>query len=90
MLALEGAWAKANGIGTTDLDEIAAHPEVRAALDEAVTAANPNLARVEQIKTYRVVAGPWTAESGELTPKLSLRRTVIAERYAETIEGMYR
>ncbi|MDI2030328.1 AMP-dependent synthetase/ligase [Saccharopolyspora sp. TS4A08] len=82
-------WAKSHGVDTTDLDELAEHPEVRAALEEAVEQANQQLARVEQVKAFRVLAGPWTAESGELTPKLSLRRKVIAERYAETVEGMY-
>ncbi|RRO14462.1 long-chain fatty acid--CoA ligase [Saccharopolyspora rhizosphaerae] len=83
------AWAKSHGIDTTDLDELAAHPEVHAALEESVAQANGHLARVEQVKTFRVLAGPWTAESGELTPKLSLRRKVVAERYAAIIEGMY-
>ncbi|MFI0469137.1 AMP-dependent synthetase/ligase [Saccharopolyspora sp. 5N102] len=83
------AWARANGIGTTDLDVLSRHPDVLAALDDAVARANSVLARVEQVKKYRVLAGPWTAESGELTPKLSLRRKVIDERHAETIESMY-
>ena len=82
-------WAKAHGVGTTDLGELTTHPEVRGALEEAVARANQELARVEQIKDFRVLAGPWSAESGELTPKLSLRRKVIAERYADTVEGMY-
>ncbi|SFS74586.1 AMP-dependent synthetase/ligase [Saccharopolyspora flava] len=83
------AWAKSHGVDTTDLDELAAHPEVRAALEEAVHQANQRLARVEQVKDFRVLAGPWTPESGELTPKLSLRRKVIAERCAAIVEGMY-
>ncbi|KAA5835229.1 long-chain fatty acid--CoA ligase [Saccharopolyspora hirsuta] len=83
------AWARANGLGTTDLEELARHPEVRTALDEAVAEANSQLSRVEQVKAHRVLAGPWTAESGELTPKLSLRRAVIDERHAATIDSMY-
>ncbi|WP_216216781.1 AMP-dependent synthetase/ligase [Amycolatopsis aidingensis] len=83
------AWARANGIAATELSALSRHPEVRAALDQAVEQANSALARVEQVKKYQVLAQPWTAESGELTPKLSLRRKVIEERYAETIESMY-
>ncbi|MDA3650115.1 long-chain fatty acid--CoA ligase [Saccharopolyspora indica] len=83
------AWARANGIGTTDLDELSRHADVLAALDISVARANSALSRVEQVKKFRVLAGPWTASSGELTPKLSLRRKVIEQRYAHVIESMY-
>ncbi|MFE1292260.1 AMP-dependent synthetase/ligase [Streptomyces sp. NPDC058751] len=82
-------WARANGIGTTGLDELARHPKVLAALDTAVEETNSVLSRPEQVKRYQVLAGPWTAESGELTPKLSLRRKAIDQRHAATIESMY-
>ncbi|WP_327659131.1 MULTISPECIES: AMP-dependent synthetase/ligase [unclassified Streptomyces] len=83
------SWARAKGLTTTALDELAVHPEVLTALDGAVEEANAVLSRVEQVKRYRVVAGPWTAETGELTPKLSLRRKAIDDLHAATIESMY-
>ncbi|MEV3988505.1 AMP-dependent synthetase/ligase [Streptomyces sp. NPDC049837] len=82
-------WAKANGIATTDPGGLSRHPEVLAALDKAVAEANAVLSRAEQVKKYRVLAGPWTAESGELTPKLSLRRKAVEKLHAATIESMY-
>ncbi|MFE6286591.1 hypothetical protein [Streptomyces sp. NPDC057877] len=47
------------------------------------------LSRAEQVKRHRVRAGPWTAETGELTPKLSLRRRAIDGLHAVTMESMY-
>ncbi|ACU38219.1 AMP-dependent synthetase/ligase [Actinosynnema mirum] len=82
------AWAAAHGI-TTGLPELAEHAEVLAALDHAVAEANAPLSRAEQVKAHRVLPGPWTAESGELTPKLSLRRKAVAELHAATIDSMY-
>jgi long-chain acyl-CoA synthetase len=83
-------WARSNGIAAApDLDALARHPEVLAALDRTVAEANARLSRTEQVKKYRVLAGPWTAETGELTPKLSLRRRAIDELHAATIESMY-
>ncbi|MER5476899.1 AMP-dependent synthetase/ligase [Streptomyces sp. NPDC002734] len=82
-------WAKANGIDAGGLEELARHPEVLAALDAAVAEANARLARPEQVKRHRVLPGPWTAESGELTPKLSLRRRDVDRLHATTIESMY-
>lgn len=83
------AWAKARGIEVTDIASLATHPDVLAELDKAVAAANQSLARVEQVKRYRVLDHPWTAGSAELTPKLSLRRRVIQERYRSDIEQLY-
>jgi hypothetical protein len=31
----------------------------------------------------------WTAGSGELTPRLSMRRAVITTRYADLIDALY-
>ncbi|WP_448315942.1 AMP-dependent synthetase/ligase [Streptomyces sp. CO7] len=82
-------WAKSHGIDADGLPELARHPEVLAALDAAVAEANARLARPEQVKRHRVLPGPWTAESGELTPKLSLRRRDVDRLHATTIESMY-
>jgi long-chain acyl-CoA synthetase len=82
-------WAKANGIDECDLDALTRDPVVLSALDGAVAEANAVLSRAEQVKKHLVLAGPWTAESGELTPKLSLRRRVIDELHAAAIESMY-
>ena len=70
--------------------EAAESPEVLAAVEQAVAGANHKLSRIEQVKRYRILAGPWTPDTGEVTPKLSLRRRVVHERYAEVIEELYR
>ena len=82
-------WARANGIAAAGPGELARRPEVLSALDKAVAEANAALSRAEQVKKYEVLAGPWTPETGELTPKLSLRRRAIDLLHAETIEAMY-
>jgi long-chain acyl-CoA synthetase len=83
------AWARARGIEHADLAALAADPKVRAEIDAAVERANGALARPEQLKDYRIVGRSWTPESGEVTPKLSLKRRVISERYDAEIEQMY-
>jgi long-subunit acyl-CoA synthetase (AMP-forming) len=82
-------WAAARGIETGDGAALADHPEVRAEIDRAVESANSRLARVEQIKRYRLLSRPWTPESGEVTPTLKLKRRVIDTRYLADIESLY-
>ncbi len=92
LLTLDGevapAWAKARGIDGS-LAELAEHPTVLAAVADAVTAANGRLARVQQVKTWRLLPVEWTAESEELTPTLKLKRRVVHAKYADIIDSLY-
>ena len=83
------AWAKAHGVEASSLAELAARPEVLAEVERGVAAANSHLARVEQVRRFRVLPNEWTADSGELTPSLKRRRRVIIDRYAQQIDDLY-
>jgi long-chain acyl-CoA synthetase len=63
--------------------------EVLAAVDEQVQRANERLARVEQIKRFKVLPHDWIPDGDELTPTSKLKRRAIAAKYATEIEGMY-
>jgi long-subunit acyl-CoA synthetase (AMP-forming) len=83
------AWAAQNGVPGSSLEELAREERVRAAVQEAVNAANASLARVEQIKKFTLVEGDWLPGSDELTPTMKLKRKPIAGKYAAQIEAMY-
>jgi long-chain acyl-CoA synthetase len=55
----------------------------------AVEAANHRLARVEQIKRFRVLAEDWPADGGLVTPTMKLRRREVLRRYRDLIEDLY-
>jgi long-chain acyl-CoA synthetase len=92
VLTLDGetapGWAAARGLAG-DLPALAAEPLVLDEVAKAVEACNGRLARVQQIKRWRLLPAEWTAESEELTPTLKLRRRVIHAKYAEAIEALY-
>jgi long-chain acyl-CoA synthetase len=92
VLTLDGevapAWAAARGI-EGDLADLAAHPLVLEEIARAVEAANGRLARVQQVKRWRLLPDEWTAESEELTPTLKLKRRVIHSKYADTFAALY-
>ncbi len=93
LLTLDGevapAWARARGIETDSLAALAEHPAVLAAVEDAVAAANQQLARVQQVKRWRLLPVEWTAESEELTPTLKLKRRVVHAKYADDIDTLY-
>ncbi|HEX8009188.1 MAG TPA: AMP-dependent synthetase/ligase [Trebonia sp.] len=83
------AWARARGIEAGSLAELASHPGVLAEIERGVAEANSHLARVEQVRRFKVLPNEWTAETGELTPTMKRRRRVIIERYAKEIDRLY-
>ena len=83
------AWAKAHGVEAISLPELAASPVVLAAVGEAVSAANERLARVQQVKRWRLLPVEWTADTEELTPTLKLKRRIVHAKYADDIDGLY-
>jgi long-subunit acyl-CoA synthetase (AMP-forming) len=64
-------------------------PGVIEAVREEVDQANADLARVEQIKKFKLLATEWQPGGDELTPTMKLKRKPIAEKYAEEIEALY-
>jgi long-chain acyl-CoA synthetase len=93
LLTLDGeaapAWARARGITAGSLAELAADPQVLAEVAAGVAAANERLARVQQVKYWRLLPEEWTAESGELTPTLKLKRRIVHAKYADVIDSLY-
>jgi long-chain acyl-CoA synthetase len=83
-------WAKRKGIeiGPTN-EDLVNHPAVVKRIREAVEKLNAGLAQYEKIKKITLLPKAWTIESGELTPKLSLKRKVILKANEEAIEKMY-
>ena len=51
---------------------------------------NQDLGQTEKIKKFRLIAGPWTEATGELSPTMKLRRKFIQEKYQSLIEDTYR
>ncbi|WP_341713154.1 long-chain fatty acid--CoA ligase [Erythrobacter sp.] len=82
-------WAKAQG-KKFDLKTLQDDPEFRAAVRTAVDRVNKDLSVVEKIRQFAFADEAFTIDNEELTPKQSIRRHKIKERYADRIDGLYR
>jgi long-chain acyl-CoA synthetase len=65
-------------------------PEVVSLIQSELEQVNTKLARVEQLKDFRIIAQLLTAEDDELTPTMKLKRKVVATKYADVIATRYR
>ena len=82
-------WAKAHGIASSSMAELAEHPSIIAEVRRALTGANTHLSRIEQFKRFTILPDEWSPESEELTPTMKLKRRVIYARYKDQVEAMY-
>jgi long-chain acyl-CoA synthetase len=64
-------------------------PQVLADVGAAVEKANAQMARVEQIKRFKLLGVDWEPGGDELTPTMKLKRKPIAEKYAAEIDALY-
>jgi len=70
-------------------DGVLRHPDLLDLVQSAVDRVNARLSRTEQIRRFVVLGRELTAEDGELTPTLKLRRTVVAEKYRDELDALY-
>lgn len=83
-------FADANRIAYSDERELVKLKQINELLDEELKKFQKNLANFERIRKFTLLEKPFTIEDGEMTPKLSLKRKVIEERYKDLIEDMYK
>ena len=84
------AWAAKEGIGTADPAALVARPEVQKKMDEEIRTTLKELAGFERPKKLLLLSREFTLESGELTPKMSIRRRVVEQRHSAAIEALYK
>jgi len=78
-----------DGFAGKSLQEIIDSDTIQERVRVAVDRANQELARYENIRKYRILPAEFSIESGEMTPTMKLKRKVIEDRYADTIESFY-
>ncbi len=83
------AFAQQHGIEDTSMSALAGEEAVLAEIQRGIDAANENMARVEQIKKFKVLPVEWEPGGEELTPTMKLKRKPISAKYAAEIEALY-
>jgi long-chain acyl-CoA synthetase len=82
--------ARAEGILTPELDLLTRHPRVLERVGRIVEDKNSQLQSYARIRKFAVLPADFTQEAGELTPTLKVKRRVVAEKYHDVLEALYR
>jgi len=73
-----------------ELDDVYRSELMRAEIQTAIDAVNSHYAPVEQIKRFEILPEDFSQPTGELTPTLKVKRNIVQQKYAETIDAIYR
>jgi long-chain acyl-CoA synthetase len=82
-------WAAEHGIAAGSREALVADPRVVELYDATVKELTKDQAQYEKIKKVALLSREFSIETGELTPKLSVRRRVVEEKYKAVIDGLY-
>ena len=82
-------WMMENNISFTKEEDAIHQPAVLAMYKDLVENFNRYFNHVEQIKKFELLPREWSIETGEMTPKMSLKRKIVMEKYKDAIERIY-
>ncbi|WP_280252800.1 AMP-dependent synthetase/ligase [Nocardia abscessus] len=83
-------WKERNNLpADTPIEKLIENPDLIAEVHAAVAETNKKVSHAEQIKKTRLLTIDWTQETGELTPKMSLKRAVVMKQHADDVASIY-
>ena len=82
-------YAQDSKVQFTTFASLTRSEEVLKLIQEEVNQVNSQMARVENIRKFRILDKKLYTEDGEVTPTMKVKRKAINEQYRELIESMY-
>jgi len=82
-------WARKNNLPDLSNEKLIHHPKVLELFKDLIESFNKYFNHVEQVKKFELLPDEWTVDTGEMTPKLSLKRKVVMEKYRNAVERIY-
>ena len=84
-----GNWARAKGIPYTTIRDISNKQEVLELIQSEVNNVNSKVARVEQIRKFRLIDKELYHEEGEMTATQKIKRKFLIEKFSDLVESIY-
>ncbi len=82
-------WMRENNIPFVSNEDAITNTKVVELLTSVVDSFNKYFNPVEQIKKFELLPREWSIETGEMTPKMSLKRKVVMEKFSTVIDNIY-
>lgn len=83
------AWAAEKSIPVDPLPALLQHPDVLAHYRDEIAKHTQEIKGYERVRNFALVAEDFSIDNDLLTPKMSLKRRNVVQRYETTINGLY-
>lgn len=78
-----------DGVSEKDPSKLISLPQALNLIQSEIDRLNEGFGNYEKVKKFDLLPIEWSVAGGELTPKLSLKRRVILDKYSAQIEKIY-
>jgi len=82
-------WMRDNNVLFVNNEDAVKNKKVIDLYTDLVDSFNKYFNHVEQIKKFELLPTEWSIETGEMTPKMSLKRKVVLEKYKDVVDRIY-
>ncbi|HEY1405449.1 MAG TPA: AMP-binding protein, partial [Spirochaetota bacterium] len=79
-----------SGFSRMSVDDFLKSESIRKKIESHITEMNSHLHHTEEVQKFTVITDRISIETGEITPTLKIRRTVIEKKFKNEIDAMYR
>jgi long-chain acyl-CoA synthetase len=87
-LLLPNKEAVRDELGLSEGVAMADNDDVRKLFKKELDKVNKQIAHFEMVKKFAIIDDVFTIENGFLTPKMSIKRKVVKEKYADVIASL--
>jgi long-chain acyl-CoA synthetase len=81
-------WAAREGLNG-DYESILAHEKTHALIEGEIEAHSKDFRGYERVRRFAIIPEEFSVENGLLTPKMSVKRRPVTERYADQLASLY-
>ncbi|WP_018616054.1 AMP-dependent synthetase/ligase [Segetibacter koreensis] len=82
-------WMRDNDVRFVSNEEAVKNPKVLDLYTDLIDSFNKYFNHVEQIKKFELLPREWSIDTGEMTPKMSVKRKVVLDEYHDVVEKIY-
>lgn len=82
-------WAKRKNISFQSIEDLIANKIVIERIEEEISFCNQKFGKWEQVKKFELTPDEWSVDGGQLTPKMSMKRKAIKEKYSNLYDKIY-